>query len=203
LPVKAGVGAAVLGGAETAANGGAGGIRTLDRPLQAYNGLANRRLQPLGHSSMNADMPDARASRKRQIQITPSHLKARPLRVLQARKAREDPAFPPREKLISGAPPDSSRERIDVSGRDTSRLGSPHLREGFDRESIGFRLFLTDYALADGERGVQYRSKGCCKWAPSYFPKPPPRRIGPVALSIMCADSSSTDSESRSRFDVE
>src|SRR5437762_14125016 len=51
--------------------GGAGGIRTLDRALQPYNGLANRRLQPLGHSSMCADMPDARASRKRQIQITP------------------------------------------------------------------------------------------------------------------------------------
>jgi hypothetical protein len=31
--------------------GGAGGIRTLDRALQPYNGLANRRLQPLGHSS--------------------------------------------------------------------------------------------------------------------------------------------------------
>jgi hypothetical protein len=51
--------------------GGAGGIRTLDRALQPYNGLANRRLQPLGHSSVSADMPDARASRKRQIQITP------------------------------------------------------------------------------------------------------------------------------------
>jgi hypothetical protein len=32
--------------------GGAGGIRTLDRALQPYNGLANRRLQPLGHSSI-------------------------------------------------------------------------------------------------------------------------------------------------------
>jgi hypothetical protein len=51
--------------------GGAGGIRTLDRPLQAYNGLANRRLQPLGHSSMMADMPDTRASRKRQIWVRP------------------------------------------------------------------------------------------------------------------------------------
>ena len=30
---------------------GAGGIRTLDRALQPYNGLANRRLQPLGHHS--------------------------------------------------------------------------------------------------------------------------------------------------------
>src|SRR5437764_5487663 len=47
--------------------GGAGGIRTLDRALQPYNGLANRRLQPLGHSSVRADMPDARARRKRQI----------------------------------------------------------------------------------------------------------------------------------------
>ena len=48
-------------------DGGAGGIRTLDRALQPYNGLANRRLQPLGHSSVKADMPDAGASRKRQI----------------------------------------------------------------------------------------------------------------------------------------
>src|SRR5204863_5921078 len=52
-----------------AKGGGDGGIRTLDRALQPYNGLANRRLQPLGHSSVEADMPDARASRKRQIQI--------------------------------------------------------------------------------------------------------------------------------------
>ena len=51
--------------------GGAGGIRTLDRALQPYNGLANRRLQPLGHSSMSADMPDAGASRKQQFEITP------------------------------------------------------------------------------------------------------------------------------------
>jgi hypothetical protein len=45
--------------------GGAGGIRTLDRALQPYNGLANRRLQPLGHSSVTADMPEAAAGRKR------------------------------------------------------------------------------------------------------------------------------------------
>ena len=48
--------------------GGDGGIRTLDRALQPYNGLANRRLQPLGHISGRADMPEAGASRKRQIQ---------------------------------------------------------------------------------------------------------------------------------------
>ena len=58
-------------GLDNLKDGGAGGIRTLDRALQPYNGLANRRLQPLGHSSIRADMPDARASRKRQIQITP------------------------------------------------------------------------------------------------------------------------------------
>src|SRR6476659_10241432 len=48
-------------------SGGAGGIRTLDRALQPYNGLANRRLQPLGHSSIKADMPDVGTSRKQQI----------------------------------------------------------------------------------------------------------------------------------------
>jgi hypothetical protein len=32
-------------------NGGDGGIRTLDTAFQPYNGLANRRLQPLGHVS--------------------------------------------------------------------------------------------------------------------------------------------------------
>jgi hypothetical protein len=35
----------------TLVGGGDGGIRTLDRALQPYNGLANRRLQPLGHVS--------------------------------------------------------------------------------------------------------------------------------------------------------
>src|ERR1700682_5130259 len=58
---------------------GDGGIRTLDRALQPYNGLANRRLQPLGHISGKADMPDAGASRKRQIQgcRIPGHLDTR------------------------------------------------------------------------------------------------------------------------------
>jgi hypothetical protein len=60
-----------------AKGGGDGGIRTLDRALQPYNGLANRRLQPLGHISGRADMPDAGARRKRQIPggRIPSHLK--------------------------------------------------------------------------------------------------------------------------------
>ena len=48
-------------------DGGDGGIRTLDRALQPYNGLANRRLQPLGHVSSMADMPDAAAARKRRF----------------------------------------------------------------------------------------------------------------------------------------
>jgi hypothetical protein len=56
-----------VSGLEKQVDGGAGGIRTLDRALQPYNGLANRRLQPLGHSSGQADMPDAGVSRKRQI----------------------------------------------------------------------------------------------------------------------------------------
>jgi hypothetical protein len=68
-------------------SGGAGGIRTLDRALQPYNGLANRRLQPLGHSSICADMPDARASRKRQIQLSQGHLGAPSLRARSSRTA--------------------------------------------------------------------------------------------------------------------
>ena len=57
-------------------SGGDGGIRTLDRALQPYNGLANRRLQPLGHISVSsalgllggarrfAHMPERRADGK-------------------------------------------------------------------------------------------------------------------------------------------
>src|SRR3982074_1514386 len=59
-------------GPDKAEGGGDGGIRTLDRALQPYNGLANRRLQPLGHSSVTADMPEAAASRKR-ADLGPAH----------------------------------------------------------------------------------------------------------------------------------
>src|SRR5215472_17051237 len=45
--------------------GGAGGIRTLDTAFQPYNGLANRRLQPLGHSSVRAFSLKAKASASR------------------------------------------------------------------------------------------------------------------------------------------
>jgi hypothetical protein len=36
-----------------------------------HQGLANRRLQPLGHSSVAADMPEEGASRKQQIPDRP------------------------------------------------------------------------------------------------------------------------------------
>ena len=39
-------------------SGGEKGIRTLDRAIRPYNGLANRRLQPLGHlSALSKDPP--------------------------------------------------------------------------------------------------------------------------------------------------
>ena len=41
-------------------DGGDAGIRTLDTALGPYNGLANRRLQPLGHVSVKADKHLAR-----------------------------------------------------------------------------------------------------------------------------------------------
>ena len=65
--------------------GGDGGIRTLDRALQPYNGLANRRLQPLGHisaarrDSRPPDMPDARAHCKTRAQTARSFAATAPL----------------------------------------------------------------------------------------------------------------------------
>ena len=44
---------------------GAGGIRTLDRALQPYNGLANRRLQPLGHHSQPESSPGVKYTKRR------------------------------------------------------------------------------------------------------------------------------------------
>ena len=38
-------------------SGGEGGIRTLDTGVSPYNGLANRRLQPLGHLSGVRNLP--------------------------------------------------------------------------------------------------------------------------------------------------
>ena len=45
--------------------GGEGGIRTPDRGLHPYNGLANRRLQPLGHLSRESGLTDFRISAMR------------------------------------------------------------------------------------------------------------------------------------------
>ena len=46
------------------------GIRTLDRALQPYNGLANRRLQPLGHiSGTMHHMPDPGRMARRQARL--------------------------------------------------------------------------------------------------------------------------------------
>ena len=58
-----------MSGPDKQTDGGDGGIRTLDRALQPYNGLANRRLQPLGHVSGQADMPDTAPGRKRQMSL--------------------------------------------------------------------------------------------------------------------------------------
>jgi hypothetical protein len=41
------------------------------RACVTSQGLANRRLQPLGHSSVAADMPEVDASRKQQIPDRP------------------------------------------------------------------------------------------------------------------------------------
>jgi hypothetical protein len=43
--------------------GGEGGIRTPDRAVKPYNGLANRRLQPLGHLSVDCGFPSIVSAR--------------------------------------------------------------------------------------------------------------------------------------------
>ena len=48
--------------------GGEAGIRTLGRAFRPYNGLANRRLQPLGHLTLRVDS-SLRASRARKPSI--------------------------------------------------------------------------------------------------------------------------------------
>jgi hypothetical protein len=55
--------------------GGDAGIRTLDRALQPYNGLANRRLQPLGHVS-SASCAATYARRIRSLQARQPNCKA-------------------------------------------------------------------------------------------------------------------------------
>src|SRR5574337_528025 len=59
--------------------GGDGGIRTLDRALQPYNGLANRRLQPLGHVS---------AKRAQEMRLQARY--AQPFPPKQARRGRQN-----------------------------------------------------------------------------------------------------------------
>src|SRR5436190_4611716 len=95
-----------------AKGGGAGGIRTLDRALQPYNGLANRRLQPLGHSSVRADMPDEGASRKRQIQVTPG-----PFSGVAAAGPARTPIAHAERALMRLLPRLSRRQRISIDAR--------------------------------------------------------------------------------------
>src|SRR4051812_10661364 len=68
------------------------GIRTLDTDLTPYNGLANRRLQPLGH--LSGDAKQYQDGLKRQGVFNPwGRGWARPLRMAIARPA--TPSCPP------------------------------------------------------------------------------------------------------------
>src|SRR3982074_3624726 len=92
-------------------DGGDGGIRTLDRALQPYNGLANRRLQPLGHVSVEPICPTQRRAasarfKKRRETIRRIHIEARPLWPRsQDRRAR----------VFCSCPKSDSRERRGAS----------------------------------------------------------------------------------------
>ena len=94
-------------------DGGAGGIRTLDRALQPYNGLANRRLQPLGHVS---------AYNHRQTCLRSKYAEVCPSKDFMARPPRQD-AMPASANQIRGHFPD----RLHLSLR----------RGAFETHSIG------------------------------------------------------------------
>ena len=84
-------------------DGGDRGIRTLDRALQPYNGLANRRLQPLGHISVGLDMPDPMRACKGHV-AAPCFSSRYPG---NRRRGRENPGLIPERK--SGSLPSDSR----------------------------------------------------------------------------------------------
>lgn len=105
-----------------AQDGGDRGIRTLDRALQPYNGLANRRLQPLGHISVALDMPDTMASRKRQMRAKSCSLRL--LRVLppNLRNGGDDPMASQRAGVLGRAPTAAEIRRNTVTNGRFVRL---------------------------------------------------------------------------------
>ena len=121
-----------------ARDGGAGGIRTLDRALQPYNGLANRRLQPLGHSSIKADMPDAGARRKRQMAArrNPYKLIARHASQSGRNSAALSPEMVAAHRLASrlSSPRDAARVVLALAGNGSIFERVPRIVAALDRK---------------------------------------------------------------------
>src|SRR2546428_13879847 len=61
---------------------GEGGIRTPDKVLRPYNGLANRRLQPLGHLSRGVIIPAGGSPSKANVPRQPARSDAQLRRCL-------------------------------------------------------------------------------------------------------------------------
>jgi hypothetical protein len=154
--------------------GGDGGIRTLDRPLQAYNGLANRRLQPLGHVSVTVDMPDAGASRKRDIsQYIKSAVCAETRQAPGGTVSKLRHSRPPRGRAAN------SRSLPARSGPISGMRNDVTVSEGIIRDSLtvrafpigarcrvssGFKLALQDKTFLHFPSGEEMADSGGAKW---------------------------------------
>ncbi len=99
---------------EVVETGGEAGIRTLGTAIQPYNGLANRRLQPLGHLSVEATLQ----RRSRPQADCPS---ASILSVLENKRLRQSMSMLA-EALICLSP--QRYQLIDVCGHPGIKLGA-------------------------------------------------------------------------------
>jgi hypothetical protein len=103
------------------ATGGDGGIRTLDRTLQPYNGLANRRLQPLGHVSTQATGTLCLHSNMR-FEVCPSkHAMARPPQQIVV--PRLQAGYISRRSRLDGVAIVTRRARIKLASINSGSIG--------------------------------------------------------------------------------
>ena len=146
-----------------AQDGGDRGIRTLDRALQPYNGLANRRLQPLGHISVALDMPDTMASRKRQMRAKSCSLRL--LRVLppNLRNGGGDPRLHSGQASRAGRQPRRKSGEIPSQTVDSYGYGWPRLPPQFPVCLIRFVPIHPACSLAPARMSHNGNKTGNCR----------------------------------------
>ena len=115
--------------------GGDGGIRTLDTAFQPYNGLANRRLQPLGHVSGS---PPIRQPGRAEQEVS----------VNVSAESRENP------QRVAGRPPFSLPRQSVTPELRMPAAPVPNLQHGF--ENGVDRPFGAAFPVANGRVLAQF-----------------------------------------------